>query len=84
MASFAKDMRSARVAVERVLDEIGVDDYVYKVEPKESGWSVHVECAVEDGWKEVDVPVDPDELRASVHDLRIRSRLRKAWQPHFA
>jgi hypothetical protein len=84
MASFAQDIRSARLAVERVLDEIGLDAYLYTVEPKESGWSLHVECAAEDGWKQVTMPVDRDELRASLHDAHVRGRLRRAWGPHFA
>jgi hypothetical protein len=84
MASFAKDLRSARATVERVLHEIGVEDYVYTVEPKESGWSLRVEYPVHDGWQETRVPLDRDELRASTHDSDARRRLRNAWRPHFA
>lgn len=84
MASFAQDIRSARLAIEQVLDELGLDAYLYTVEPKESGWSLRVECPADGGWKEVTMPVDRDELRTSLNDASVRQRLRRAWGPHFA
>jgi hypothetical protein len=83
MASLAQDIRTARLAVEQVLDDIGLDAYLYTVEPKEEGWSLRVECAAEDGWQEVTMPVDRHELRESLHDGRVRQRLRSEWGPHF-
>lgn len=83
MGSLAQDIRSARLAVERVLDEIGLVAYLYTVEPKEEGWSLRVECPVEEGWQEVTLPVDRDELSESLRDGHVRQRLRSRWGSHF-
>jgi len=59
MVSPVLDMRSVRAAVERVVDELGPDAFVYTVEPKDAGWELRVECAVEEGWQVITLPVDP-------------------------
>ena len=83
MVSPVLDMPSVRAAVERVVDELGLDAFVYTVEPKETGWELHVECAVEQGWQVITLPVDPGKLVASLSDAGAREELRAAWFPHF-
>jgi hypothetical protein len=73
------DIAQTRVVVERVLDELGLAAFLFTLEPKESGWQLPVECAGDGGWQTVTLPVDADELRASVHDPAARDRLRAAW-----
>jgi hypothetical protein len=79
MPPLAQDIRSARAAVERVLDELDVRAFVYTVEQKEKGWVLSVECATEDGWRSVALAVDPAELNASLGDPAVRAKLRTAW-----
>jgi len=83
MPPLAQDIRSARAAVERVLDELGVRGFVYTVEQKEAGWVLSVECATEGGWQAVALAVDPAELNASLGDPAVRAKLRADWAPHF-
>lgn len=83
MPPLAQDIRSARSAVERVLEELGVRAYVYTVEQKEAGWVLSVECATDGGWQRVELAVDPAELRASLSDPAARARLRSDWAPHL-
>ena len=40
MVPLAQDIRSARIAVERLLDEMGLHAFTYTVEPKEGGWTL--------------------------------------------
>ena len=70
-------------AVEPVLNEMGLDAFVYTVEPKEAGWELRVECAVEEGWQVITLAANPGKLAASVGDAGAREKLRAAWFPHF-
>ena len=83
MPPLAQDIRSAREAVERVLEEIGVRGFVYTVEQKEDGWMLSVECATDGEWQAASWRVDPAELNASLGDAGIREKLRADWEPRL-
>jgi hypothetical protein len=78
----APEIRNAREAVERILDELGVRAFVYSVEPKESGWILSIECATNGDWQTVALAVDAAELSASLDDPAIRQKLCAEWRPH--
>jgi tRNA nucleotidyltransferase (CCA-adding enzyme) len=80
MIPLAHDIRSARAAVERLLDEIGLRAYTYTVEPKENGWTVRIECATADGFQQATFAIDPQALGASASDPTVRAKLREAWE----
>jgi hypothetical protein len=73
------DIAQARAAVERLLEELDLRTFLFTLEPKEAGWRLSIECESEGGWQSVALPVDPEELRASLHDSATRERLREAW-----
>src|SRR5574340_1133755 len=77
------DLLRARAAVERMIDELGLRAFVYTLEPKDAGWELHVECAMEQGWQRVNLPVDVGDLLASLDHPDARGKLRAAWEPHF-
>jgi hypothetical protein len=77
------EILDARAAVEQILDECALPAYLFTVEPKSSGWTLTVDCAVGDAWRNVVLPVDSSELRASLHDAGLREKLRREWQPHL-
>jgi hypothetical protein len=79
----AQDIRGARSAVERLLEELGVRAFVFTVEQKETGWVLSVECATDGGWQTVGLAVDPAELSASLRDPAVRAKLRADWAPHL-
>ena len=83
MAPLAQDIRNARAAVERVLDEMGVRGFVYTVEQKEDGWTLSVECVAGGEWQSARLRVDPAELGASLRDAGIRAKLRTDWEPRL-
>jgi len=83
MPPLAQDIRSAREAVERVLEEIGVRGFVYTVEQKEDGWMLSVECATDGEWQAASWRVDPAELNASLGDAAVRAKLRADWEPRL-
>ena len=79
----APDIRAARTAAARILDELGLGSYAFTVEAKESGWLLSVECAAGDAWQVVSLAVDPARLRASLDDPDVRRELCAAWRPHL-
>lgn len=83
MSPLARDIRSNRVAVERVLDEMGLHAYTYTIEARENGWTLRIECAIDGGCQQALFPVDPKVLSASVADPAIRAALRKRWEPRL-
>jgi len=80
----AADIAESQAVVERVLEGLGLAAFLFTLEPKESGWQLTVECAAEAGWQTVTLPVDADELRASVHDPAARDRLRAVWSERLS
>ena len=79
----AQDIRDARSAVERVIEELGVRAFVFTVEQREGGWVLSVECATDGGWQALSWRVDPAELSASLRDPAVRAKLRADWAPHL-
>jgi hypothetical protein len=65
----------ARTATERVLDALGIGNYLFDVEPRDDGWEVKVECQGREGWKVTRVPVDREALERSLHDGAAREHL---------
>ena len=76
----SQDIQGAREAVERLLGELGLRAFAYTVEPKQGGWSLRIECATDDGWRESTLAVDPVELRSSLSDAAAREKMRANWQ----
>jgi hypothetical protein len=80
MSPSALEIRESRLAVERILDELALRDFVFTIEPKEHGWALHVECSTEQGWQTVALPADLAELRVSLRDVAVRDRVRESWR----
>jgi hypothetical protein len=80
----ALDISEGKAAVERLLGELGLRDFVYTLEPKEGGWQLHLECSTAEGWQTVALPADIVLLRASLGDAALRERLREDWRERLA
>jgi hypothetical protein len=64
------DLAQARDAMAGLLDEIGLEAYLFDIQPKNGQWELKVECALEarEGWERIIVAVPGDILLASRHD----------------
>ena len=80
MDTSALDIREGKAAVERLLGELGLRDFVFTLEPKESGWQLRLECSTAEGWQTIGLPADIADLRASLRDAAVRERLREDWR----
>ncbi len=72
-------LAKARDAAAAILDELGLDAYLFEVEPRDGDWELRVECAVNEGWENVVLRVPAAELQAAVDDEDVRARLRRRW-----
>lgn len=50
MAANTEQLIEARERINGVLEQLGVDAYLFEVEPRGDGWELKVECAIDEGW----------------------------------
>ena len=84
MALSAAQVIGAREAAFALLEEVGLDNYLFAVDPGEDGWEVKVEHPVSEGWASVTLPVDADLLLASRTDRDTRRRIVQRWRERLA
>ncbi len=70
----------AREAASAVLEEAGLDNYLFSVEPRDEDWDLRVEHPVREGWESVTLPVDGRLLLASRTDRDARRRLAQSFR----
>lgn len=77
------DLAKASVAVNSLLEGMGISAHLYAVEPKEGMWAVIVECATESGWQRTELRAGPELLAVIRGDAEAEARLLAQWQPHL-
>lgn len=76
MSVSTRDLTQARAAAEVLLESLGLEAYLYEVEPEgEDHWTIILECATGDGWQRLTWRVDKSELLRSIHDEGVQARL---------
>lgn len=79
------DLAQARTAVASLLEQLGLEAYLFEVEPCNGAWEVRVECATAaKEWQSVVFPVDRGQLGASITDETLRRKLLAEWAGHLA
>lgn len=79
------ELTNARSAAQRLLESLGLEAYLYEVEPGEGGgWTLTLECATNDGWQRLSWEVEKDELLRSGGDEAARERLAAELSQHVA
>lgn len=74
------EFTSAREIVSKILDELGLDAYLFEVEPGEDKLEITVECAVEGGWETVKLIVDKKLLLRGIDDPEAHQLLLENWR----
>ena len=73
------ELTRARNAAERLLESLGLEAYLYEVEPGENeSWTLILECATGDGWQRLSWAVDKSELLRSLDEDPVREELAAA------
>jgi hypothetical protein len=78
------ELAQAREVVSKVLDELGIDAYLFEVEPREGQWEITVECAVADGWETCRLTADKEYLLRGVDDALVHEVLSDNWREALA
>jgi hypothetical protein len=74
------DLVRATQAMKKLIDAIGLENYVFEVEPKEGSWQVKLECATsEGGWQVITLHSPIELLTNSLEDSESRRELTILW-----
>lgn len=79
MAWSGADLEHATEAAGALLKELGLEAYLFAIEPRDGEWELKLECAVREGWQMVTLPVDIELLLASRTEDDARARLLRNW-----
>lgn len=74
------ELAKARDIVKQVLDELGLEAYLYEVEPDEHELEIKIECALKEGWERVKIPVAKELLLSLPDDSDAYQLLLKDWR----
>lgn len=74
------DLIRAREAARQLLEQLGLETYLFELEPGQERWRLLVECEVGDGWRTTALDVSREELLASAADAAIFTRLLETWR----
>ncbi|MEZ5446482.1 MAG: hypothetical protein R3F45_11990 [Gammaproteobacteria bacterium] len=70
------ELARIREVVNDMLERLGLQTYLFEVEPRDGPWEVRVECATPEGaWQTVTIALDAAQLRASLHDEATREQV---------
>jgi hypothetical protein len=67
-----------------LLDALGLPEYRFAIEPRDTAWEVKLECAVAGGWEALTLQVDKGLLLASRDDKGARARVVEEWAKRLA
>jgi len=76
----ARELAQVREVVGRVLEELGLEAYLFEVEPHEGQWDIRVECAVDDGWETCRLSADKEYLLRGTDDPVVHEVLLDNWR----
>ncbi len=80
MPATSTELMAAKEATAILLEQIGLEAYLFEIEPRDGRWQLKVDCAIEDGWQAVTLAVDKGLLLASRTDAAARRQLLAQWQ----
>jgi hypothetical protein len=73
------ELAQAKDAAKSILEEIGLDAYIFEVEPTGNTWSMKIDCAMDDGWESLTLQVDKDLLLSALENPNAREVILKTW-----
>jgi hypothetical protein len=79
-----REFTEARQAVADLLEELGLEAYVFEIEPRAHQWQVRVDCGFSGGWQSTTLAIDVARLRDSRSNKILRAQLLKDWGERLA
>ena len=79
------ELARARETIAGLLEELGLETYLFEVEPRNEQWELKVDCvmAADGAWESVTLRVPREALLTSQDDAALRRRLLAEWQDRF-
>lgn len=78
------ELSQAKEAAAALLGELGLEAFLFEIEPHAEHWQLTVECAIENGWQTTTLPVAKALLLASRDDAAARKHLLYEWRERLA
>ncbi len=83
MPTSTNELLQAREMARTLLEGLGLEAYLFEIEPREGQWELRVECAVDDGWQSTTFAIDKQSLLRSQEDIGTHERLLSEWREHL-
>lgn len=79
------ELAMAREVTTELLDEIGLDAYLFDVEPRDAHWELKVDCAMatNGAWESVTLLVPKEALLMSHDDVSVHQRVLADLRGHL-
>jgi hypothetical protein len=79
------ELAMAREATIELLDEIGLDAYLFEVEPRNTHWELKIDCAMatNGSWESIKLLIPKEELLMSHDDAAVHQRILSELRGHF-
>lgn len=76
------ELAQAREITGGLLNELGLETYLFEIEPGEDYWQVRLECALkpDGGWETTILPVTKDILLASRGNATVHENILDIWR----
>jgi hypothetical protein len=78
------ELAKAKEAIASVLEEVGLEAYVFDLKLQDRPWELHVDCAAAGGWLSLSIPVEVDQLLASRDNDTVRTQLLHDWKKRLS
>ncbi len=81
------ELSRARETVARILEEMGLEAFLFEIEPRPGAWELRVECAIDNagGWETLTLAVPAELLRAAAGGQpQAHDRLLSLWKGQLA
>lgn len=80
----AEELARMRVNVTSLLDELGLESFVFDIEPNPEQWEIKIECATCDGWATFRLTAESDYLLHGRDDAVAHAVLLDNWRDSLA
>lgn len=79
------ELARAREATAALLEELGLEAYLFEVESGEGQWSVRIDCALDgDVWQSITLPAPKEMLLTTSGDAAAHARILEDWRRRLA
>ncbi len=78
------ELIEAKEAANDLLERLGLEAYLFEIEPGNEFWELRVDCAIAQGWQSTVLSVDKSLLLASRKETAARDRLLNEWRKRLA